>query len=238
MAHILIVQDEPRLRKMIADYLKSKGFTICEAGDGIAAEKRFALEQPDLVILDIMLPGRDGITVLQHLRQTSETPVIMLTAKSEEEDKLKGLEFGADDYITKPFSLKELTARVQAVLRRSGPASGTGRVTTSLKKQTITIQDITMDLTSHIVFLKGKEVHVTPLEFSILQLFMEHPGQVFDREKLLAHVFTDGMEYLDRTVDVHIKNLRKIIEPNNGKTTYIRTVWGVGYRFAAPEELA
>lgn len=233
---ILLVEDEPRLRRIVKDYLSAQGYETYEAGDGISAIKKFEAAVPDMVILDIMLPGIDGFTVAERLREKTPVPIIMLTAKSEEEDTLRGLENGADDYMTKPFSLKELEARMKAVFRRFDPEANAERGKARRKHQ-IMYAGFEMDAEQHILKKEGQTIKLTPIQFSVLRTFLENPGTVFTREHLLENSFKEGFENLERTIDVHIKNLRKAIEPNPAEPTYVKTVWGVGYRFAPEEEL-
>lgn len=233
---ILLVEDEPRMRRIVKDYLTAQGYETLEAGDGISAIKKFEAAVPDMVILDIMLPGIDGFTVAERLREKTPVPIIMLTAKSEEEDTLRGLENGADDYMTKPFSLKELEARMKAVFRRFDPEANADRGNAGRRHQ-IKYAGFEMDAEQHILKKGGQTIKLTPIQFSVLRTFLENPGTVFTREHLLENSFEEGFENLERTIDVHIKNLRKAIEPNPAKPTYVKTVWGVGYRFAAKEEL-
>ena len=220
-AKILLVEDEVKLARVIADYLAAAGFDVLKAYTGKEALAFFRHEKPDLVILDIMLPELNGLEVARIIRKESSTPIIMLTAKVEESDRVLGLEMGADDYITKPFSLRELVARVKAVLRRAR-----GEVFTP----TLRVGDIEIDLQKREVIVAGKPVELTPTEFEILSLLARHPGRVFTRLEILQRIQSYAYEGYERTVDVHIRNLRKKIEPDPKNPRYILTVYGVGYK--------
>jgi DNA-binding response OmpR family regulator len=222
-AKILLVEDEVKLARVVADYLTAAGFDVLKAYTGKEALAFFRHEKPDLVILDIMLPEMNGLEVAKIIRKESSTPIIMLTAKVEESDRVLGLEMGADDYITKPFSLRELVARVKAVLRRAK-----GEVFTP----TLRVGDIEIDLQKREVTVAGKPVELTPTEFEILNLLARHPGRVFTRLEILQRIQSYAYESYERTVDVHIRNLRKKIEPDPKNPRYILTVYGVGYKLA------
>lgn len=228
MNTILVVDDESKIVRLVRDYLQNAGFRVIVATDGKTALAQFRYEQPDLVVLDLNLPGMDGLEVAHAIRQAQtaqrKTPIIMLTARVEEADRVSGLELGADDYVTKPFSPRELVARVRAVLRRaqdSEPAVPLLRV-----------GDLTIDLEKHTAVLGGQAVDLTATEFDLLLVLARSPGRVFSRMELLDRVQGEAFEGYDRTVDVHIKNLRKKIEPDPRKPRYILTVYGAGYRFA------
>ena len=220
-AKILLVEDEVKLARVVADYLTAAGFDVLKAYTGKEALTFFRHEKPDLVILDIMLPEMNGLEVARIIRKESSTPIIMLTAKVEESDRVLGLEMGADDYVTKPFSLRELVARVKAVLRRAR-----GEVFTP----TLRVGDIEIDLQKREVTVAGKPVELTPTEFEILSLLARHPGRVFTRLEILQRIQSYAYETYERTVDVHIRNLRKKIEPDPKNPRYILTVYGVGYK--------
>jgi two-component system response regulator ResD len=220
---ILVVEDEPKIREIVRAYLQRDGFSVEEAGDGEEALRKAREANPQLVILDLMLPGVDGWEVCRQIRKTSDVPIIMLTARGEEADRVAGLELGADDYVPKPFSPRELVARVKAVLRRTRPDREKGHV--------LQYGDLVIDLASRSVLCRGCEVPLTPREFDLLWFLAKSPGRVFTRESLLQQVW--GYEYLGdtRTVDTHVKNLREKLGPVEGQ--FIRTVWGVGYKFEA-----
>ncbi len=224
MAHrILVVDDEPTLRKSVQAYLEQAGYVVEAAGDGLAALQAAARFQPDLVVLDIMLPHLDGLEVLRRLRQVSEVYVIMLTARADEADKVIGLGLGADDYLTKPFSPRELVARVRAALRRLGtPGSAMSDLVSRRLRLNVDARTATRD---------GRPLELTPLEFELLQVLMRHPGRVLSREQLIEQVWGNDYYGDDRVVDVHIGRLRKKIEDDPGQPGLIATVWGVGYRF-------
>ncbi len=224
---ILIAEDEPALVDMIRYNLEQEGFAVCTALDGEEARLRVAEENPDLVLLDWMLPHISGLELCRQFRRAPETkhlPIIMLTARGEEEDRVRGLTSGVDDYVTKPFSPGELVARIRAVLRRAHPTGD---------DETLSAGDIEMDLTSHRVTRGGQEVHLGPTEFNLLRHFMENPGRVFSREQLLDQVWGHDVYVEQRTVDTHIRRLRKALNDGGGKDI-IRTVRSAGYAFEVP----
>ena len=222
---ILIVDDEKLLVKGIKFNFEQDGYQVETAYDGEEAVKLARDKSIDLIILDLMLPKIDGLTVCQKVREFSNVPIIMLTAKSEDMDKIMGLEYGADDYLTKPFNILELKARVKAILRRSTSAGGDSR------KNNVRIGDIELDYNSRSVKVKGKHISLTAKEFDLIDLFATNPGRVYSRENLLDIIW--GYDYPGdiRTVDVHVRRLREKIEPNPAEPTYIQTKWGVGYYF-------
>lgn len=222
---LLVVDDEPAIVKGLKFSLERDGYQIDAAYDGEEAMKMFDENRYDLVILDVMLPKLDGLTVLQRIREKSSVPVIMLTAKGEDMDKILGLEYGADDYITKPFNILELKARIKAVFRRIND-------TNKNDKQIIQVKNMTINLANRSVTIDGKEVNLTAKEFDLLKLFVTNPGKVYTRENLLELIWK--YEYLGdvRTVDVHIRRLREKIEKNPSQPEFIFTKWGVGYYFA------
>jgi two-component system phosphate regulon response regulator PhoB len=221
-AHILIVEDEAAISTLLAYSLAKEGFTVRIAADGEQALEAMAEEPPDLVLLDWMLPHLSGIEICRRIRRdpaTAGLPVIMLTARGEEADRIRGLDTGADDYVTKPFSPAELIARVRALLRRARPAVGADELTAG---------DIVMDLAAYRVHMGGAEVELGPTEFKLLRHFMEHPGRVYSRDQILDAVWGRDINVEDRTVDVHIGRLRKILRAACGQDP-IRTVRGAGY---------
>lgn len=223
---ILVVDDEPKIVKLTRDYLEKDGFRVVSAGDGNAALSMARREKPDLIVLDVMLPGMDGREVCRALRRETDVPVIMLTARSEESDQIVGLEIGADDYITKPFSPRTLVARVRALLRRTQ-----GRLKPS---RVIRSGALEIDLESHRATLNQESLHLTPNEFRLLALFAQHPGQVLSREQILDQLHGEAFESFDRSIDSHIKNLRRKLENHPGAPRWIETVYGEGYRFTEP----
>jgi len=223
---ILVVDDEPQIVDLLRSYLRRDGFDVDDAGDGEAALAACAHLRPDLVILDLMLPKVDGREVCRRIRETSHTPIIMLTARDEETDKLLGLELGADDYVTKPFSPREVVARVRAVLRRGS------RDTVEM----VRAGDLVIDLRAHEVSLEGRRVDLTPTEFRLLETLASHPNQVFTRMQLIDRVQGHAFEGYERTVDAHIKNLRGKVELDPKNPRYILTVYGVGYKFQTAAE--
>ena len=224
---ILVVDDEPRIVQLVRDYLEHSGFTVLVASDGAAALRTARTGRPDLVVLDLGLPGLDGLDVARALRRDGEVPIIMLTARTEESDKLVGLALGADDYLTKPFSPKELVARVRAVLRR---AEGMNAPADVIRVGS----DVELDLPRMDARFGGRRVDLTKTEFQLLATMARQPGRVFTRAQLLDAVRGVAFESYERAIDAHIKNLRKKIEPDTRKPRYLLTVFGVGYRFAEP----
>jgi len=224
---ILVVDDEPTLRETLAEALDADGFRVLTAADGREALSRFREHQPDLVVLDLMLPELSGIEVCRIIRAESGVPIVMLTAKSSELDKVVGLELGADDYVTKPFSLRELTARIRALLRRTEQLA---EAPTPL----VELGEVTVDLAGHRLLRDGERIPLKPKVFELLAYLLRHPGQVLTREQLLEHVW--GYDYAGetRTVDVHVHWLRAAIEPEPAEPIYLHTMRGVGYVFRRP----
>jgi DNA-binding response OmpR family regulator len=230
MTTILVVDDKKSLRDLVKAYLTEEGFRVVTAANGRRALFIARHESPDLILLDIMMPEMGGYEFLRVYTKESETPVILLTAKLEESDKVIGLELGADDYVTKPFGMRELVARIRAVLRRAGkPAS---------QPDVLRAADISLRRDSREVTVAGRAVELTPTEFDLLSMLMSAPGRVFSRSQLLTQLQGSTYEGVERTIDVHVSNLRAKIEPNPGKPVYIETVFGVGYRFAPLEPVA
>jgi len=225
---ILVVDDEEWVLRLIQGYLEQAGFNVATAADGTGALAKFNTYRPDLVVLDWMLPGLDGIEVAKRIRQQSNVPIIMLTARADEGDRIKGLELGADDYVVKPFSARELEARVRAVLRRSQGDPGRPAV--------LEFGDIRLDIDQHEAWLSGRRVELSPMEFDLLVFLMEHPGRVFTRLELLEALRGTTYESFERSIDSHVKRLRQKIEPDPKTPRYVKTVFGVGYKFAKSEE--
>ena len=221
---ILIVDDEVKLREMIRVYLTQEGFRIVEASNGRDALFVARHEKPDLIILDLMMPEMSGLDFMRAYAKEINDPVIMLTAKVDDHDKIVGLELGADDYVTKPFNVRELIARVRAVLRRAQK---------TIEHEVLRVADIMLNRTTVTVTVAGNLVELTKSEFELLAAFMSSPGQVFSRLDLLEHTSSDAFEGYERTIDVHIRNLRAKIEPEPKHPIYVETVYGMGYRFAA-----
>jgi two-component system alkaline phosphatase synthesis response regulator PhoP len=221
---ILVVDDEPKIVKQARDYLEQGGFRVAVAGDGTTALAQARHERPDLVVLDLNLPGMDGLDVCRALRRESDVPIIMLTARVDETDRLIGLELGADDYITKPFSPRELVARVRAVLRRvRGGIRQPGLIRAG---------DLEIDLHGYRVSRGGETIHLTRSEFNLLAVLAQHPGQTFSRAQLLDRLHGVAYEGFDRSIDAHVKNLRRKLEPDPAEPQYVLTVYGIGYKFA------
>lgn len=225
MAKILVVDDERLIVKGLKFSLEQDGYEVDCAYDGGEAMDKLHAGGIDLVLLDLMLPVKDGMEVCRETREFSDVPIIMLTAKNDDMDKILGLEYGADDYMTKPFNILEVKARVKAIIRRNSRM--TEKQTEAANK--ITVRDLTMDKDSRRVFISGNEVNLTAKEFDLLELFITNPGKVFSREKLLSIIW--GFEYPGdvRTVDVHVRRLREKIEANPADPKYVFTKWGVGY---------
>ena len=225
---ILVVDDEKRLRDLVRAYLSQEGFRVVTAADGQDALFVARHEKPDLILLDLMMPEMGGYEFLRVHSKERDTPVIVLTAKLEEDDKVLGLELGADDYVTKPFSMRELTARVRAVLRRvSDKASET---------EVLRVADITLDQSSRLVSVGDTRIDLTPSEFDLLALLMSAPGRAFSRTDLLDQLQGTSFEGYERTIDVHVRNLRAKIEPDPRNPCYVETVYGIGYRFAVDDD--
>lgn len=222
---ILVVDDDDNLRQVVTEYLRSEGFATSEAADGPAALAAWRQQQPDLLVLDWMLPGQSGLDVARQIRQQDATPIIMLTARSEEADKLLGLELGADDYLTKPFSMRELVARIHAVLRRA--RAGTGEADAD---DLIAFGDIAIDLAAHTVRRSGEEVALTATEYKLLTLLAHHPNRVYSRLQLMEAAVGDYYEGYERTIDSHISHLRRKL----GLESLIQTVYGTGYKLVPP----
>ncbi len=226
---ILVVDDEPTLRETLADGLEAEGFRVVVAADGREALSRFRAERPDLVVLDLMLPELSGVEVCRIIRAESPVPILMLTAKDSELDKVVGLELGADDYVTKPFSLRELIARIRALLRRLERG-----VAESEPPAAVDLGDVQVDLAGHRLLRDGQTVPLKPKAFELLSFLLRNPGQVFTRDQLLERVW--GYDYAGetRTVDVHVHWLRSAIETDPASPAYLHTVRGVGYVFRRP----
>ena len=223
---ILVVDDQPKIVTLARDFLEQGGFRVTTAGDGRTAIEITRRERPDFIVLDLRLPDMDGLDVCRAIRAESQVPILMLTARVEEADRLVGLELGADDYVTKPFSPRELVARVRAILRRvQGPKDETGM---------IRIGDLEIDLNGHQVKRGADDVHLTPIEFRVLATLAARPGQTFTRAQLLDTLHTVAYEGFDRSIDSHIKNLRRKIERDPAAPDLVLTVYGVGYKIRAP----
>ncbi len=222
---ILVVDDEKRILSLLKAYLEQQGFRVTTATNGKEAIYIARHEKPDLIVLDIMMPEMDGFEFMRQHRKERETPIILLTAKVEEDDKVLGLELGADDYVTKPFSPRELTSRVRAVLRRTGQSLP--------KPEILRVGGVTLDRDSHLVTVDDSIIDLTPSEFDLLAALMSAPGRTFTRLELLDQIQDSAFVGYARTIDVHIKNLRAKLEDDPRQPHYIETVYGVGYRFTA-----
>ena len=220
---VLVVEDELKISRLMRDYLEGAGFAVIEASDGQAAISLVRSHRPDMIVLDLGLPGMDGLDVTRRIRKTSSVPIIMVTARVEETDRIVGLELGADDYLTKPFSPKELVARVRAVLRRADATLGGGEL--------IRADEVTLDIPKRRVTVRGEAVELTATEFDLLLTLTRHPGRIYTRAQLLDGVHGVSFESYERSVDAHIKNIRRKIERDPRNPELVLTVYGVGYRF-------
>ena len=227
MSTILVVDDEPEIVRLARDYLEHAGFAVDTASDGPAALAAARTRWPDLIVLDLGLPRMDGLDVMRALRRDAAVPIIILTARAEETDKLVGLELGADDYLTKPFSPRELVARVRAVLRRVDGDLAQADV--------VRVGDVELDVPRVRVTVAGRRVDLTPTEFQLLLTLARQPGRVITRGQLLDAIHGVAFESFERAIDAHVKNIRRKIEPDPHSPRYLQTVFGVGYRFAEPE---
>ena len=224
MTTVLVVEDELEIARVVRDYLDSAGFEVIVVGDGGSAIASVRAARPDLLVLDLGLPGLDGIDVAREVRRWSNTPIVMLTARGDETDRVVGLELGADDYVVKPFSPKELVARIRAVLRRTRAAERGA--------EALRAADVEVDRGKMRVTVAGRQVELTPTEFQLLSTLVAEPGRVFTRGQLLDAVHGVAIESYERAIDAHVKNIRRKIEPQPGPPRYLLTVHGVGYRFA------
>jgi DNA-binding response OmpR family regulator len=220
---ILVVDDEPKIVRLVRDYLEKDGYKVLSAEDGDSALAMARRSHPDLIVLDVMLPGMDGWEVCRILRREMDTPIILLTARAEESDQVLGLGLGADEYVTKPFSPRTLTARVQALLRR---ARGQVRPAPVVRAGRLVV-----DLAGHRVTLDGNTLHLTPNEFRILAVLVQHPGQTLSRQQLIDDLHGGVYTNFDRSIDSHIKNLRRKLDNDPSQPDWIETVYGIGYRF-------
>ena len=227
MKTILIVDDKKSAQRLVADYLTENGFRTVTANNGREALFVARHEKPDLVLLDVMMPEMDGFEFMRYFRKERNTPVIMLTARVAETDKVVGLELGADDYVTKPFGMAELVARIRAVLRRVSEETPSAEV--------LRVGEVVLDKKTHMVTIGERKIELTPSEFDLLAILMAVPGQVFSRADLLERLKGNSFENVERTVDVHIRNLRAKVEPDSANPQYVLTVFGVGYRFSEDE---
>jgi two-component system, OmpR family, alkaline phosphatase synthesis response regulator PhoP len=225
MKTILVVEDEMAIARVARDYLEHAGYDVVVAGDGNVALSSVRSAKPDLIVLDLGLPGRDGLDVTREIRRSSNVPIVMLTARADESDRIVGLELGADDYVVKPFSPKELVARVRAVLRRAALTAGS-------RPEVIRAAGVTLDVTRMRASVDGRDVTLTPTEFELVATLAAQPGRVFTRSQLLDAVHGVAFESYDRAIDAHVKNIRRKLEPDAKRPRYILTVHGVGYRFA------
>lgn len=222
-SRIMIVEDEPKLASLLSDYLHKAGYETTHIADGRDVVPAAKAAVPDLILLDLMLPGRDGIEICRDLRSFSNVPIVMVTARVEEIDRLLGLEIGADDYICKPFSPREVVARVQAILRRAG----------QWKEKTEVSADLVIDDEQHTATYRGQKLELTPVEFRLLHTLYSNKGRVFSRDQLMNNLYQDYRVVTDRTVDSHIKNLRRKLDQVSPNHEMIRSIYGVGYKFEA-----
>jgi two-component system alkaline phosphatase synthesis response regulator PhoP len=220
---IFVVDDEPQIVKVLKAYLEKAGYQVVTASDGKAALSIFEREKPDFMILDLNLPGMDGLDICKTIRRDSNIPILMLTARVEETDRLIGLELGADDYVVKPFSPREVVARVRTIFRRT--------TAEPVKEEIIQVGDLMIDVEKHTVNLTGQQIELTPTEFGILVVLARQPKRVFSRLQIMEQAQGDAFVGYERTIDAHIKNIRIKMEPNPKKPIYIQTVFGLGYKF-------
>ena len=224
--HLLVVDDDPRLRELLARYLGEQGFRVSTVADGAAMDALLARARPDLVILDLMLPGEDGLSIARRLRARDHIPIIILSARGEDVDRIVGLEVGADDYLPKPFNPRELLARIRAVLRR--PATASPEATDGIHR----FGPFTLDVTRHALLRDGAESALTAGEFALLRVLVEHPNRVLTRDQLIEHLKGYERSAFDRSIDVRVTRLRRKIEDDPAAPRYLRTVWGEGYLFS------
>ena len=227
---VLIVEDDPHTASLVETYLERDGFRTLKASDGVTALQLAKLHRPGFVILDVMLPRLDGWEVCRQLRTFSDVPILMLTAREEEIDRVTGLSLGADDYVVKPFSPRELVARIKAILRRARPLTIKGG-------EELTCSGLTIELEKHKVSLDGTEINLTAAEYKLLCALMQAPGRVFSRAELLSHFYQYGESVVDRVIDVHIGKLRQKIERNPSSPSFILTVRGFGYKFTDCQDI-
>jgi two-component system phosphate regulon response regulator OmpR len=230
---ILVVDDDVALRELITSYLNASGYQVEGVGDGVAFRASMARQGVDLVVLDLMLPGEDGLSLLKWLRTEGGPPVIIVSARGEEVDRVVGLEVGADDYLAKPFGPRELLARVRAVLRRGG-----GNAPAPQETGALVFSPFRLDVATHVLLREGSEIPLTSGEFTLLRIFLEHPNQVLTRDHLITLVKGYERAPFDRSVDVRVTRLRRKIEPNPEAPIYLRTIWGEGYLFSPRGEVA
>ncbi|MBC8212784.1 MAG: response regulator [Gammaproteobacteria bacterium] len=238
---ILIVDDDLQLQQLLTQYLSEQGYAASAVGDGKSMDLWLQQLQPDLIILDLMLPGEDGLSLARRLRQRAATPIIMLSARGEEMDKIIGLEVGADDYLAKPFNPRELLARIRAVLRRGGPVpteladseadSAAGMAPREAKQNTTQFGEFTLHHDSHTLWKNGMEVELTSGEMELLMVLVTHPERVLSREQLMDFMHADNSDPFDRSIDVRVTRLRRKLDDSSARPRFIRTVWGEGYRF-------
>ena len=217
---IAVVEDEPKLASLLSDYLQKDGFEVALYEDGTEALQQLQANLPDLILLDLMLPGTDGVTICKQVRSASNVPIIMMTAKVEEVDRLLGLELGADDYICKPYSPREVVARVKAVLRRTGPS-----------EESQPTDQFVLEEQNAVVKVKGQSCSLTQVELGLLKTMLEHPGRIYNRQQLMDHIYSDHRIVSDRTIDSHVKKLRQKLKTLDDGTEYIHSVYGIGYKF-------
>jgi DNA-binding response OmpR family regulator len=234
---ILIVDDEPKIIEVLEQYLLDEGFVVNQAHDGPSAVESFHGDRPALVILDLKLPGMSGLEAFRQMRAEADVPIIMLTSRTDEVDRVLGLELGADDYITKPFSPREVVARVKTVLRRAAQGTGNGRPGMGQGSSgLLVVGAVEIDPVDHEVRVEGRTIALTPTEFRILEVLAQHPGRTFTRAQLLDHAKAENLDVFDRTLDRHIANLRHKIEAEPANPKFIVTVFGVGYKMAKNQE--
>lgn len=223
---VLVVDDDEKILKVLTAYLEKEGYTVLRAKDGLEAVDKARKLEPDIILLDVMLPSLDGWEVCKEIRRTSVVPIIMLTARDTEADRIIGLELGADDYVVKPFSPREIIARIRAIFRRVQPAQGES------EECVLQIGGLVLNKNNHSVTVAGTSIEVTPTEYKLLELLLAHPGQVFSRLQLVENTQGYAFEGYERTMDSHIKNLRKKLNASPSEPYYIKTIYGIGYKLA------
>lgn len=222
--HVVVVEDEPKIAQLVADYLENDGFHVTILNEGSSAVEAIKARQPDFLILDLMLPGKDGLTICKEVRQFSNLPIMMLTAKTDEIDRLIGLEVGADDYVCKPFSPREVVSRVRTILRRvQGPPA-------EIKDNEITYRNVTLHIDRFQCIAEGQRIDLTPVEFRMLRALLSQPGRVYSRNNLMGLAYDDNRIVSDRTIDTHIKNLRKKLSLAINDEELIHSIYGIGYK--------
>ncbi len=232
MNKLLLIEDDPDVRALLATFIQDEGYELNMAFDGLEGLKAFMLNEPDLIILDYMLPKLNGLEVLKRIRETSQIPILMLSARDQDVDKALGLEIGADDYLGKPFSLIELSARIKALLRRADRQRGFAQIDELPAPELLSVRALTLDLQNYHVVTGDRQIPLTAKEFELLKLFMSHPNRLFTKSQIYQSVWQEDYFGDDNAINVHIRRLREKIESQPSEPEYIKTVWGIGYKFS------